>query len=188
MLGRTVVVLPFVNRSADPDNEYFSDGLTDEVISDLSRVSALRVISRNSAMALKGTTKDSRTLGRELEVTHLVTGTVRRAGPSLRITAELVDASTDTPIWAEKFSGSMDDVFGIQEDISKRIVEALQVTLSASEARDVAERPIDDPVAYDYYLRACHVMFSWTPRPSVEPCDWSTRRSRSVARCRCCWR
>ncbi len=160
---RTIAVLPFVNRSADPDNEYFSDGLTDEVISDLSRVSALRVISRNSAMALKGTTKDTRTLARELGVTHLVTGTVRRAGASLRITADLVDASTDTPIWAEKFSGSMDDVFGIQEDISKRIVEALQVTLSASEARDVAERPIDDPVAYDCYLRACHVMFSWTP-------------------------
>ena len=159
----TIVVLPFVNRSADPDNEYFSDGLTDEVIADLSRVAALRVISRNSSMALKATTKDTRTLARELGATHLVTGTVRRAGVSLRITAELVDASTDTPIWAEKFSGSMEDVFGIQEDISKRIVEALQVKLTASEARGVAERPIDDPVAYDCYLRACHVMFNWTP-------------------------
>jgi adenylate cyclase len=113
------VVLPFVNRSADADNEYFSDGLTDEVITDLARVSALRVISRNSAMALKGTTKNTAALARELGVTHLVTGTVRRAGQSLRITAELVDARTDTPVWSEKFSGSMEDVFGIQEDISR---------------------------------------------------------------------
>jgi serine/threonine protein kinase len=162
-IARTVVVLPFVNRSADRDDEYFSDGLTDEVITDLSRVSALRVISRNSAMALKGTTKDTRTLARELGVTHLVTGTVRRAGQSLRITAELVDADADVPIWSEKFSGSMDDVFGIQEDISRQIVAALKVNLTAAEERRVADRPIDDPVAYDAYLRACQVMYDWTP-------------------------
>ena len=161
--ARTLVVLPFVNRSADPDNEYFSDGLTDEVISDLSRIAALRVISRNSSMALKATTKDTRTLARELGVTHLVTGSVRRAGQSLRITADLVDASTDSPIWSEKFSGSMDDVFGIQEDISRQIVAALQVTLTATESREVAQRPIADPVAYDCYLRACHLMYDWTP-------------------------
>jgi TolB-like protein len=138
-------------------------GLTDEVITDLSRVSALRVISRNSAMALKGTTKDSRTLARELGVTHLVTGTVRRAGQTVRITAELVDADTDTPIWSEKFSGSMNDVFGIQEDISRQIVLALKVSLTGAEERRVAERPIDNPVAYDCYLRACQVMYDWTP-------------------------
>ena len=155
----TVVVLPFVNRSAAQDDEYLSDGLTDEVITDLSRVSALRVISRNSAMALKGTTKDTRTLARELAVTHLVTGTVRRAGQSLRITAELVDADADVPIWSEKFSGSMDDVFGIQEDISRQIVAALKVKLTAAEEQRVANRPIDDPVAYDSYLRACQVMY-----------------------------
>ena len=91
-----------------------SDGLTDEVISDLSRISALRVISRNSSMTLKGTTKETPTLARELGVSHLVTGTVRRAGSALRITADLVETMTDTPIWSEKFSGTMDDVFGIQ--------------------------------------------------------------------------
>jgi serine/threonine protein kinase/tetratricopeptide (TPR) repeat protein len=160
---RTLVVLPFVNRSADPDNEYFSDGLTDEVISDLSRVAALRVISRNSAMALKGTTKNTQTLARELGVTHLVTGSVRRSGSSLRITAELVDASNDLPIWSEKFSGSMEDVFGIQEDISRQIVAALKVRLTDTEERRVGERPISDPVAYDSYMRACHLMYNWTP-------------------------
>ncbi len=161
--GKSVAVLPFVNRSADPNDEYFSDGLTDEVISDLSRMSALHVISRNSSMMLKGTTKDTRTLARELGVTHLVTGTVRRAGAALRITAELVEASTDTPIWSEKLSGTMDDVFGIQEEISRQIVAALKVRLTDTEERGVAERPIDDPVAYDCYLRARQVLYDWTP-------------------------
>ena len=160
---RTILVLPFVNRSPDPDNEYFSDGLTDEVISDLSGVSELRVISRNSAMALKGTSKDTPTLARELGVTHLVTGTVRRAGAALRVTAELVDASTDSPIWSEKLSGTMEDVFGIQEEISRQIVSALRVKLTDTEEREVRERPIEDPVAYDCYLRAYQTMYDWTP-------------------------
>jgi serine/threonine-protein kinase len=160
---KSVVVLPFVNRSADPDNEYFSDGLTDEVISDLARVTALRVISRNSAMALKGRNLDTPTIARELGVTHLVTGTVRRAGPALRVTAELVDAGTDAPIWSEKFSGTMDDVFGIQEEISRQIVAALKLQLSTAEERRLASRPLDDPLAYDAYLRASHEMVAWTP-------------------------
>ncbi len=161
--ARSIVVLPFENRSADPDDEYFSDGLTDEVISDLSRISALHVISRNSSMMLKRTTKDTRTLRRELGVTHLVTGTVRRAGTALRVTADLVEASTDTTIWNEKFSGTMEDVFGIQEEISRQIVSALKVKLTDTEERAVAERPIDDPVAYDCYLRARQVIYNWTP-------------------------
>ena len=165
--AKSIVVLPFVNRSADPDDEYFSDGLTDEVISDLSRISALHVISRNSSSTLKGTTKDTPTLGRELGVTHLVTGTVRRAGTALRVTAELVEASTDTPLWSEKFSGTMEDVFGIQEEISRQIVSALKVTLTDAEERGVAERPIDDPVAYECYLRAHQVIYNWTPEDQL---------------------
>ena len=160
--GRTILVLPFVNRSPDPDNEYFSDGLTEEVISDLSGISVLSVISRNSAMALKGTRKDTMTIAREQGASHLVTGSVRRAGTALRVTAELVDASTDRPIWSEKFSGTMDDVFGIQEEISRQIVKALKVRLTDTEEREVAARPIDDPVAYDCYLRARQLTYSWT--------------------------
>ena len=161
-----IVVLPFVNRSDDRDNEYFSDGLTEEVISDLSKVRALRVISRNSAMTLKGTTKDTPALAKELGVSHVVTGSVRRAGNALRVTAELVDARTDQPIWSEKYSGTTDDVFGIQEEIARKIVAALRVTLSESEERQVASRPIDDPAAHDCYLRARQVMYSWTPDAS----------------------
>ncbi|TAK18786.1 MAG: hypothetical protein EPO35_01005, partial [Acidobacteria bacterium] len=165
--GTTVVVLPFANRSGDPDNEYFSDGLTEEVIADLSRVGALRTLSRNSSMTLKATTKDTATLARELGVTHLVTGSVRRAGQALRVTAELVDARTDAPIWSDKYTGTVDDVFGIQEEIARKIVAALEVTLSDSESKQVAERPIADTVAYDCYLRARQEMYGWTPEAAL---------------------
>jgi len=161
-----VVVLPFVNRSQDPDNEYFSDGLTEEVIADLSQVGALRVISRNSSMTLKGTGKDTPTLARELGVTHVVTGSVRRAGEALRVTAELVEAVTDKPVWSEKYAGTTHDVFGIQEEIARKIVGALEMTLTPSEERRVAARPVSDPVAYDCYLRARHAMYAWTPDAS----------------------
>jgi len=158
-----IVVLPFVNRSPDPDNDWFSDGLTEEIITDLSRIGALRVISRNSSMALKGTATSSPALAREIGVTHVVTGSVRRAGDDLRVTAELVDAPTDRPVWSDKFAGTVEDVFGIQEEIAGKIVAALEVTLTPSERKQAAERPITNPVAYDCYLRARQAMYEWTP-------------------------
>jgi eukaryotic-like serine/threonine-protein kinase len=151
---RSIVVLPFANLSPDPDNEYFSDGLTEEIISDLSAVRALNVISRTSAMQLKGTTKDVRTLGRELGVRYVLEGGVRKAGNRLRITAQLIDARTDNHLWTEKFSGTMDDIFEVQERVSREIVNALNVTLSPDEDRRLADRPVRDARAYDLYLRA----------------------------------
>jgi len=151
---KSIVVLPFDNLSPDPDQEYFSDGLTEEIISDLAKVRSLRVISRTSAMHLKGTDKDLRTIGRELNVRHVLEGSVRRAGNALRITAQLIDAATDTHLWAEKYSGSLDDVFDIQEKVSRSIVDALEVELSPQENRRIAERPTDDVRAYECYLRA----------------------------------
>jgi TolB-like protein len=162
----SVVVLPFVNRSPDPGNEYFSDGLTEEVITDLSSIEALRVISRNSAMALKGTTRDTPSIAKELHVTHVVSGSVRMAGEALRVTVELVDASSDAPVWSEKYSGTLADVFGIQEEIARKIVAALKVKLTPSEERQAAERPIHDVVAWDAYLRARQEMYHWTPESS----------------------
>ncbi len=151
---RSIVVLPFANLSPDPDNEYFSDGLTEEIISDLSAVRALNVISRTSAMQLKGTTKDIRTLGRELGVRYVLEGGVRKAGNRLRITAQLIDARTDNHLWTEKFSGTMDDIFEVQERVSREIVNALNVTLTPDEDRRLADRPVRDARAYDLYLRA----------------------------------
>jgi serine/threonine protein kinase len=161
--ARSLVVLPFVNQSPDPDNEYFADGLTEEIIGDLSRLRSLRVISRNSAMALKGTRKDTPTLARELHVSHVVTGSVRRAGNALRVSAELVEAASDTPVWSDRYSGTLEDVFGIQEEIARKVVGALQMTLTDSEQGQVAERPVEDVVAYDCYLRARQEMYAWTP-------------------------
>ena len=137
----SIAVLPFANLSPDPDNEFFADGLMDEVIADLSGVRALRVISRTSAMRFKRTDLDLRTIARELGVRYILEGSVRRAASSLRVTVQLIDADTDSHLWAEKYSGGAEDVFAIQEEISRKIVEALQVRLTDREARALAERP-----------------------------------------------
>ncbi len=152
--ANSLVVLPFRNQGTNPEDEQFSDGLTEEIITDLARIKALRVLSRTSSMQLKGTTKSISQLGRELRVRHALSGSVRRAGHSLRITAELVDAATDSPIWAERFSGTMDDVFDVQERVAREIVAALGITLTQEEDQHLAQRPIEDPRAFELYLRA----------------------------------
>ena len=151
---KSIAVLPFENLSPDPDQEYFSDGLTEEVISDLSNVHALRVISRSSAMTFKGTKKKVPEIARELDVQYVLEGSVRKAGNSLRITAQLIDAASDAHLWAEKYSGTLDDVFDVQEKVSRSIVEALKLKLTPEESRKIAERPIDNVAAYQCYLKA----------------------------------
>ena len=151
---RSMVVLPFANLSPDPDNEFFSDGLTEELIADLAKVGALQVISRTSSMQLKGTKKSVREIGQDLNVGYVLEGSVRRAGNSLRITAQLIDVATDAPLWSDKYSGTMDDVFEVQERVSREIVKALGVRLTAEEARRLSERPIADPRAFELYLQA----------------------------------
>jgi eukaryotic-like serine/threonine-protein kinase len=151
---RSIVVLPFANLSPDPDNAYFADGLMEEVITDLSRVRALTVISRTSSVKLKATDWDLRRVGRELNVGYALEGSVRRAGSALRITAQLIDIETDTHLWSEKYSGTVDDVFDLQERLSREIVEALRITLTPPEDREIAERPIADVRAFEYYQRA----------------------------------
>ncbi len=152
--SKSIVVLPFGNISPDRENEYFSDGLTEEIISDLSQVRSMRVISRTSAMLLKGTTKDIRTIARELGVRYVLEGSVRKAGQNIRVTARLIDGATDANLWSEKFSGTLDDIFEMQESVSRAIVGALKVTLTSDEERRLAERPIADARALDLYMRA----------------------------------
>ena len=158
----SVVVLPFVNLSADPENEHFADGLTDEIITDLSMIGALRVISRSSAMRLKGSDKDVRTIARELGVRYALTGGIRRAGSNLRITAQLVDSASDIQLWADKYTGALDDVFDIQERLSRQIVEALRLQLTPAEDKRIAERPISDVQAYEFYLLARQEIWRFT--------------------------
>ena len=151
---RSLVVLPFVNQSPDPDNEYFSDGLTEEIISDLAAIKSLRVISRTSSMHLKGTTKDVPTISRELGVRYVMEGSVRKAGNALRITAQLIDATTDARIWGAKYGGTLDDVFELQERVAREIVAALGITLTTAEDRHLAQRPIEDARAFELFLQA----------------------------------
>ena len=163
---RSIVVLPFANLSPDPENAFFADGLTEEVITDLSRIRALRVISRNSSVQLKGTGKDTRTIGRDLGVRYVLEGSVRRAGQSLRVTSQLVEAESDTQLWAERLTGTTADVFEIQEQIARKISDALAVKLSSAEERRLTRQPFHDMQAFEWYLRARQLNFEFTS-PSI---------------------
>jgi TolB-like protein/lipoprotein NlpI len=153
---KSIVVLPFTDLSPQKDQEYFCDGMTEEIITDLSHIHDLRVISRNSAMMLKGTPKDTTTIGRELKVQYVLEGSVRKAGNNLRITAQLIDAMNDAHLWAEKYDGTLDDVFDIQEKVSRSIGNALKLKLTPEERQRIFARPIASPEAYDLHIMARH--------------------------------
>jgi TolB-like protein/class 3 adenylate cyclase len=150
----SIIVLPFENMSPDPNQEYFSDGLTEEIITDLSYIKDLLVISRSSAKTFKGTRKKIKDIAGEVHVRYVLEGSVRKVGNDLRITAQLIDASTDTHLWAEKYKGTLDDIFDIQEKVSNEIANALKLKLSPAEHQKIAERPIEDIKVYEYYLKA----------------------------------
>jgi TolB-like protein/tetratricopeptide (TPR) repeat protein len=151
---KSIVVLPFDNLSPDPGDAYFSDGLTEEIITNLTHIRSLRVISRTSAMVLKGTQKDVRTIGQELDVQYVLEGSVRKAGDDLRITAQLIDAESDAHVWAEKYDGVLEDVFRMQEQVSRSIVDAMELHLLPEEEKHLTERGIEDPKAYVLYIKA----------------------------------
>jgi non-specific serine/threonine protein kinase len=159
---KSIIVLPFENISPDPDQEYFSDGLTEEIISDLSHIHELLVISRSSAMTFKGTRKTIKIIASEVNVRYVLEGSVRKAGNKLRITAQLIDALSDTHLWAEKYNGLLDDVFDIQEKVSQSITDALELQLSGEEKQSITERPFRDVKAYEYYLKARQEIDSFT--------------------------
>jgi len=159
---KSIIVLPFENISPDPDQEYFSDGLTEEIISDLSNIRELLVISRSSAMTFKGTKKTIPEIARVVKVRYALEGSVRKAGNELRITAQLIDSITDTHIWSDKYNGRLDDVFDIQEKVSRSIADALKMKLSSIEKEKIHERPINNVFAYDCYKRAYPEIMSFT--------------------------
>jgi TolB-like protein/Tfp pilus assembly protein PilF len=150
---RSIIVLPFVNMSNDPEQEYFSDGLTEELIKNLSRLKEMKVISRTTSMQYKGTKKDIKTIGRENSVKYIMEGSVRKHGSNLRITAQFIDASQDTHVWAETYRGTIDDIFDIQELVSEKIVEALRIQLTREEQYMLGKRYTDNTEAYQLYLK-----------------------------------
>lgn len=162
--GKSIIVLPFVNISPDPNQEYFSDGLTEEIITDLSLIHDLLVISRSSAMTFKGSKKKITNIADEVNVRYVLEGSVRKAGKNLRITAQLIDAEKDIHLWTEKYSGTLDDVFDIQEKVARSIADALKLKLSPEENKRISERPIDNVPAYELYLKANAEIFKFTEK------------------------
>jgi TolB-like protein len=152
--GPSIVVLPFDNMSADPEQEYFADGMTEDIITDLSKVSALRVIARNSAFAFKGTHVDTAEVARRLNVTHVVVGSVRRSDRRLRVSAQLIDGQTNDHLWAERFDRDLADIFDVQDELTASIVNALKVKLLPSERKGIEARSTHNAEAYDLYIRA----------------------------------
>ena len=150
----SIAVLPFTNLSSEKEQEYFSDGVTEDIITDLTKVSGLFVVGRNSSFKFRGKSHDLRTVARDLGVRHVLEGSVRRAGEQLRITVQLVDATTGNHIWAERYNRVTKDIFAIQDEIAAKVAAELAVTLKADEQERLYRRYTDNLEAYDAYLRA----------------------------------
>ncbi|HYK26282.1 MAG TPA: TIR domain-containing protein, partial [Steroidobacteraceae bacterium] len=150
----SIAVLPFTNMSDDRDQEYFSDGISEDIITDLSKVSALTVTSRNSAFSFKGKHVEIKQVARQLGVRHVLEGSVRKSGNRVRINAQLIDAAHDCHVWAERYDRNLDDIFALQDEISQAIVSALKVKLFPAEKRAIEFRGTSNVEAYDVFLRA----------------------------------
>ncbi len=164
--GRTdkpsIAVLPFANMSGDQEQEYFSDGITEDIITDLSKVAGLLVIARNSSFAYKGKNVDMRTVGRELGVRSVLEGSIRRAGNRVRITAQLIDAADGGHVWAERYDRDLTDIFAVQDEVTLQIVSALKVALSPAEKARISESGTSDVAAHDAFLHGRELVFAVT--------------------------
>ena len=161
--GVSICVLPFANMSKDDEQEYFADGISEDIITDLSKVSALAVISRNSAFTFKGKSIDVPQVARQLKVTHVLEGSVRKSGNRVRITAQLIEAAADSHVWAERYDRDLSDIFALQDEISQAIVSALKLKLFPEEKRAIEQRGTDNVEAYDTYLRARALLYKQGP-------------------------
>ena len=160
---QSIAVLSFLNMSGDPDNDYFGDGIAEELINLLTGVKGLRVASRTSAFVFKGTKADPRTIGQTLNVQTVLTGSVRKVGNRLRITAQLINAADGYHLWSDRYDREMADVLAIQDEISQTIVNALQIRLTGEQVEQLAKRGTADPEAYNLYLRGRYSLLKRTP-------------------------
>jgi adenylate cyclase len=158
----SIVVLPFTNMSNDPEQEYFSDGMTEDITSDLSKLSGLFVIARNSAFTYKGKAVKVQDVGRELGIRYILEGSVRKANNQVRITAQLVDATTGGQLWSERYDRPLTDIFALQDEIRQRIVFALEIKITPEEQERFKRAPTNSLEAYDYFLRGQEAFFSFS--------------------------
>jgi adenylate cyclase len=156
----SIAVLPFANMSGDPEQEYFVDGMVEEIITALSRIRWLFVIARNSSFTYKGHAVDVKQVGPELDVRYVLKGSVRKASGRMRITAQLIDALNGAHLWTDRFDGSLTDVFDLQDEVALAVAGVIEPTLQAAEVRRSAGRPTDDPTAYNLFLRALPIYSS----------------------------
>jgi adenylate cyclase len=156
----SIAVLPFQNMSGDPEQEYFVDGMVEEIITALSRIRWLFVIARNSSFTYKGQAVDVKQVGRELGVRYVLEGSVRRVGNRVRIAAQLIDAEAGAHLWADRFDGTLEDVFDFQDQVASSVAGIIEPMLQAAEVQRVSRRPTDDLTAYDLYLRAYAMVWS----------------------------
>ncbi|MGC9947317.1 MAG: hypothetical protein ABSF64_13185 [Bryobacteraceae bacterium] len=159
----SIAVLPFVNLSSNRENEYFSDGLTDDLIDALTKVQGLRVVARGSAFQFKGKSPDIRAVGRQLNVAAVLEGSVQRSGDRLRITAQLSSVADGYHVWSETYDRRLADVFAVQDEISRAIVGALEVRVAGNPGRRLVQSPTQDPEAYTLYLQGRFHLNKWTP-------------------------
>jgi TolB-like protein/KaiC/GvpD/RAD55 family RecA-like ATPase len=179
-----IAVLPFVSMSPDPADEYFADGMTEEIISTVSGISDLEVISRTSIMRYKKTEKAVKEIGRELEAGSILEGSFRKAGNRIRVTTQLIDVSRDKHLWAQNYDRNLDDIFAVQSDVAKQVAEALRVRILSAEKERVEKKPTESTTAYSLYLRG---RFHWNKRgledlkKAMEYFELSVREDHSFA-------
>src|SRR5207248_8541565 len=149
----SIAVLPFINMSGDPEQEYFSDGITEDIITDLSKVSGLFVVARNTAFTFKGKTMEAPQVAKHLGVNFILEGSVRKAGARVRVTGQLIHGKDGGHVWADRYDRDLTDIFAIQDEITHAIVEELKVKLLPQEKKSIGQTPTDSIEAYTYYLR-----------------------------------
>jgi TolB-like protein/class 3 adenylate cyclase/Flp pilus assembly protein TadD len=172
--AKSIAVLPFENLSEDKENAYFTDGVQDEILTDLAKIADLKVISRTSVMLYKaGNPRNLREIGKQLGIAHVLEGSVQRAGGKVRVNAQLIDARTDKHLWARSYDRELADVFAIETEVAQLIANELQAKLSASEKVSIAEKPTQDLAAYDFYVRATPLV-EWIAYSSTQEKDLST--------------
>jgi TolB-like protein len=164
----SIAVLPFQNMSGDPEQEYFADGMVEDIITGLSRSKSLFVIARNSSFTYKGKAVDIKQVGRELGVRYVLEGSVRKSGNRVRITGQLIDAATGAHIWADKFDSDLEDVFELQDRITGSVIGAIAPQLERAEIARSQRKPTENLEAYDYYLRALSYTYSFTKEGNIE--------------------
>jgi adenylate cyclase len=168
-------VLPFQNMSGDPEQEYFADGMVDDIITALSHFTSLFVIARNSSFTYKGRAVDIKQVGRELGVRYVLEGSVRKAAGRLRISGQLIEASTGAHLWAEKFDGALEDVFELQDAVTERVVGAIEPSIKQAEINRARTKPTSNLDAYDYYLQAFQQATLYTREGSDAALDYIRR-------------